>query len=198
MGRPSSAALACWNSQGLPKQPRPIMAMSALVCCRMRTASSGFQMSPLAMTGMLTASFTCRMQFQSALPLYTCARVRPWTATAETPAASSVLANSTQLQLPMSQPRRNLAVTGTLTAFTTASTMRAAPSGSFIRAAPSPLLTILPMGQPMLMSMMSAPVCSRAIWAASAMQTGSWPKIWTAAGCSPSNCCSREKVLRSL
>ena len=66
MGLPSSAALACWNSQGLPKHPRPIMAMSALVCWRMRTASSGFQISPLAITGMDTASFTARMQVQSA------------------------------------------------------------------------------------------------------------------------------------
>ena len=67
------------------------------------------------------------------------------------------LANSTQLQLPMSQPRRNLAVTGTETAFTTASMMRPAFSGSFIRAAPSPLPTIFPMGQPMFRSTMSAP-----------------------------------------
>ena len=62
-------------------------------------------------------------------------------------------------------------------AFATASTMRAALSGSRIRAAPSPLLTIFPMGQPMLMSRTSAPVCSMAIWAASAMQDGSLPKI---------------------
>ena len=197
MGCPSRAALACWNSQGLPKHPRPTMAMSALVCCRIRTASSGFQMSPLAMTGTFTASLTARMQVQSAWPLYIWARVRPWTATAETPACSRIVANSTQLQLPMSQPRRNLAVTGMLTAFTTASTTRAAVSGWRIRAEPSPLLTIFPMGQPMLMSSTSAPVRSMAIWAASAMQTGSWPKICTAAGCSPGNCCSREKVFLS-
>ena len=197
MGLPSRAALACWNSQGLPKHPRPIMAMSALVCCRMRTASSGFQISPLAITGMDTASLTARMQFQSAWPLYTWARVRPWTATAEAPACSRIWANSTQLQLPMSQPRRNLAVTGTETAFTTASMMRPAFSGSFIRAAPSPLPTIFPMGQPMFRSTMSAPECSRAIWAASAMQTGSLPKICTAAGCSPGNCCSRDSVFLS-
>ena len=44
--------------QGLPKQPRPIMAMSAPVCRRMRTASWGENTSPLAMTGMDTA---CRL-----------------------------------------------------------------------------------------------------------------------------------------
>ena len=82
-------------------------------------------------------------------------------------------------------------------AFNTASTMRPASSGSFISAAPSPLLTILPMGQPMLISKISAPVCSMAIWAASAIQTGSLPKICTAAGCSPGNWVSREKVFLS-
>ena len=137
------------------------------------------------------------MQFQSAVPPYIWARVRPWTATAEMPAASRVRANSTQLQLPMSQPRRNLAVTGTDTAFTTASTMRPALSGSFMSAEPSPLFTIFPMGQPMLMSMISAPVCSRAIWAASAMHAGSLPKICTAAGCSPGNWRRSEKVFLS-
>ena len=97
----------------------------------------------------------------------------------------------------MSQPRRNLAVTGTSTAFTTASMMRPAFSGSFINAAPSPLFTIFPIGQPMFRSTMSAPECSRAIWAASAMQTGSLPKICTAAGCSPGNICRRERVFLS-
>ena len=53
------------------------------------------------------------------------------------------------------------------------------------------------MGQPMLISKISAPVCSMAIWAASAMQTGSLPKICTAAGCSPGNWVSREKVFLS-
>ena len=67
-GRPSNTAWACWKIQGLPKQPRPIMAMSAPVWRRIRWASSGFQMSPLAMTGMDTASFTARMAFQSAVP----------------------------------------------------------------------------------------------------------------------------------
>ena len=53
------------------------------------------------------------------------------------------------LMLPLSQPRRIFAVTGTLTARTTASAMRAAFSGSFISALPSPFLTTLaPRGQP--------------------------------------------------
>ena len=54
-----------------------------------------------------------------------------------------------------------------------------------MRAAPSPLFTTLPTGQPMLMSSRSAPLASMAIWAASAMQGISLPKIWAAKGLSP-------------
>ena len=46
--------------------------------------------------------------------------------------------------LPLSQPRRIFTVTGTGLAFTTASAMRPAFSGSFISAEPSPLDTTLP------------------------------------------------------
>ena len=58
---PSRAAWARWKIHGLPKQPRPIMAMSAPVYRRIWGASSGSNTSPLAMTGMFTASFTARM-----------------------------------------------------------------------------------------------------------------------------------------
>ena len=99
-----------------------------------------------------------------------------------TPACSSILDNSTALMLPLSQPRRIFTVTGTGLALTTASASRAAFSGSFIRAEPSPLATTLPTGQPMLMSIISAPDTSAAMTAASAMQGISLPKIWAAAG----------------
>ena len=99
--------------------------------------------------------------------------------------------------LPLSQPRRIFTVTGTPAAFTTASAMRAAFSGSFIRAEPSPLETTFPTGQPMLMSMMSAPLISRAICAASAMQTGSLPKICALTGCSPGPIFSSPRLFRS-
>ena len=89
-----------------------------------------------------------------------------------TPTCSSIFASSTALTLPLSQPRRIFTVTGTGLAF----------SGSFMRAEPSPLATTLPTGQPMLMSMTAAPETSAAIWAASAMQVMSLPKIWAAAG----------------
>ena len=98
---------------------------------------------------------------------------------------------------PLSQPRRIFTVTGTGDAFTTASAMRAAFSGSFIRAEPSPFPTTLPTGQPILMSMRSAPLISAAIWAASAMQTGSLPKICALTGCSPGPIFSRPLVFLS-
>ena len=104
MSRPESAAADCSKSHGLPKLPRPIIAMSAPVNLRMRTAASGEKTSPLAMTGMLTACLTSRIVFQSASPPYICMRVRPCTATALTPTSSSILASSTALMLPLSQP----------------------------------------------------------------------------------------------
>ena len=99
--------------------------------------------------------------------------------------------------LPLSQPRRIFTVTGTFTALTTASAMRAAFSGSRISAEPSPLLTILPTGQPMLMSKISAPLASIAICAASAMQTGSLPKICACIGCSPGKGASSVRLFLS-
>ena len=144
-----------------------------------------------------TAAFTWRMVTQSACPAYIWARVRPWTARADTPACSSICESSTALMLPLSQPRRIFTVTGTGEASTTAWAIRAAFSGSRIRALPSPLETIFPTGQPMLMSIRSAPEISAAMHAASAMHTGSLPKIWALAGCSPGDSFSRPRLFLS-
>ena len=105
-------------------------------------------------------------------------RVRPWTAMAAAPLSWRTLASSTTLTLPRSQPMRVFTVTGTSTASATARTIRPAKAGSFIRALPSPLLTIFGMGQPILRSRKSQPEWPRASWAASAMISGSLPKIW--------------------
>ena len=126
-----------------------------------------------------------------AVPAYIWFRVRPWTATAATPACSMAFANSTQLMEPLSQPRRNFTVTGRCAPRITASATRTALSGSRIRPEPSPEFATLGTGQPMLMSMMSAPETSAAMAAPSSMHTGSLPKIWAAAGCSPSPSFSR-------
>ena len=49
----------------------------------------------------------------------------------------------------------------------------------------------------MLMSRMSAPLASMAICAASAMQTGSLPKIWACIGCSPGKGASSVRLFLS-
>ena len=127
-----------------------------------------------------------------ARPAYICTLVRPWTATAATPASSMAWANSTQLMEPLSQPRRNFTVTGRPPApRITASATFTASSGVRISPEPSPELATLGTGQPMLMSMMSAPDFSAAMPAACSMQAGSLPKSCTAAGCSPSPSWSR-------
>ena len=84
--------------------------------------------------------------------------------------------------LPLSQPRRILTVTGTSTAFTTASAMAAALSGSRISAAPLPWAATLWTGQPMLISRISAPETATAICAACAISSGTLPKICTTPG----------------
>ena len=147
---------------------------------------------------MRTARLTSRIMSQSARPEYICTRVRPCTATAEAPACSQSRAKSTAFTLPPSQPLRNLTVTGASTAARTASIILPASSGSRIRAEPSPDFTTLPTGQPMLISRISAPDISSASCAASAMTSGSWPKICAAQGCSPSGTYSSARVFSSL
>ena len=48
---------------------RPIMTASQPVCAIMAQASSGVRMSPLPMTGILTACFTAAIHSQRAVPL---------------------------------------------------------------------------------------------------------------------------------
>ena len=71
------------------------------------------------------------------------------------------------------------------TARTTEATMRSARSGSRISAEPQSWRATRLAGQPMLMSMTSAPECA-AIRAACAMHSGSRPAIWTICGDTPS------------
>src|SRR5690606_4746066 len=85
------------------------------------------------------------------------------------------------LRCTASQPVRIFSVTGTSTAPTTASRIRATSSSSRISAEPAQALHTFFAGQPMLMSMMCAP-CA-ALWrAASAMAAGSVPAICTLTG----------------
>ena len=73
------AALYCsiWRKiQGFDGAMRPIMTASQPVCVTMAQASSGLRMSPLPITGILTASFTAAIHSQRAVPLYPISRVR--------------------------------------------------------------------------------------------------------------------------
>src|SRR5688572_26069314 len=82
-------------------------------------------------------------------------------------------------------PARIFTVTGILTAFAIDPTTRAACWGSRIRLQPALCFEIFGTGHPILMSTMSAPIPST-ICAASAILTGSPPKIWIETGRSSS------------
>ncbi len=71
-------------------------------------------------------------------------------------------------------------------------------SGARISAQPSSFPAIFPTGQPMLMSRISAPESAIAFCAASAIVSGSWPKIWTARGRSSGRLRRRSAVFLSL
>ena len=88
---------------------------------------------------------------------------------------------SRQAREPFSRPRRIFTVTGTSTASATAETIRQARSASSSSVAPAPVFVTLRTGQPKFTSTMSAPASST-IRAASAITSGSEPKICTASG----------------
>ena len=138
-------------------------------------------MSPLAITGIATEAFTARMVSYSASPVYMQARVRPCRAMAAMPYSSAMRAIARALRFSLLQPVRNLRVTGTSTALTTASTMRATSGSSLRSAEPAATLQIFLAGQPMLMSMIWAPL-STLYFAASAIIAGSDPAIWITLG----------------
>ena len=73
------------------------------------------------------------------------------------PASSAIRAISGAFLLCASQPVLIFNVTGTLTARTTAATMRPTSNGSRINALPASTLQTFLAGQPMLMSMICAP-----------------------------------------
>ncbi len=83
-------------------------------------------------------------------------------------------ASSGALRLSWHQPIRILSVTGASTARTTSLTIAAARPRSRISAEPASPLVTLRTGQPMLMSMMAAPL-SRASRAASPISCGVQP-----------------------
>ena len=109
------------------------------------------------MTGTDTASFTLRMNAQSAESRYIWLRVRPWTVMSLQPRSSAMRASSGAFSVSWLQPMRIFSVTGTSTALTVASMIAAASVRSRISADPASPLVTLRTGQPMLMSMIAAP-----------------------------------------
>ena len=92
------------------------------------------------------------------------------------PAPSTRLANSGALIDCSFHPARIFTVTGIFTRFVIAAITEAACSGSRIRLHPALCFAIFGTGQPMFTSTMFAPNPST-IWAASAIFSGSPPKI---------------------
>ena len=76
------------------------------------TIWSGSTQSPDPNTGIATPSATRSISAQSASPVYDCAAVRPWTATAAAPASSTSRASSAALISRSFQPARIFTVTG--------------------------------------------------------------------------------------
>lgn len=113
------------------------------------------------------------------------------------PAFSASLATRSTLRLSRSQPVRVLRVTGTPSgaqASTTASRMRAIRSSWRSRAEPEATLQTFFTGQPMLMSMMRAPLLALNT-AASAIMAGSAPAICTEMGAISPSWFRRREVL---
>ena len=130
--------------------------------------------------------FTSPMRVQSALPVYICARVRPWMVRAAMPQSCSCSANSVMMSCSAFHPSRVFTVTGTLTAFTT-SRVISSMSGMFCSMpAPAPLPATFFTGQPKLRSMTSGCTCST-IFAASTMACTSRPYICMPTGRSSSH-----------
>ena len=113
--------------------------------------------------------------------MYICRAERGCSVSEEAPASTSRGPSSRHEREPFSIPRRILTVTGTETASATAEITRQARSWSSSSVAPAPVLVTFFTGQPKLTSTRSAPASST-IRAASAITSGSEPKICTASG----------------
>ena len=120
--------------------------------------------------------FTFPIKSQSADPLYICARVRPWIASALIPTSCNRSATSSIFRFSSSQPKRVFTVTGRLVDFTTASVKRTIKSISFNTPAPAPRSATFFTGQPKLISNKSGLVTST-IFAANDKLSSSPPKI---------------------
>ena len=97
------------------------------------------------------------------------------------PSASAAIAISAAFKLSSSHPRRILSVTGTSTASITDWIISKASFGSRIKAEPDKAPVTFRAGQPIFMSIISAPASSQA-FAPIAIQCGSRPTSWMESG----------------
>ncbi len=141
--------------------------------------------SPFPITGIRMALFTFPIRSQSARPSNPWALVLGWMERPSAPQPSAILEISTALICSASHPERILTVRGLSTALLTFVRISFTFSGKRIRSTPAPGSTTCFAGQPILISIASAPMES-AIRAASAKISGFEPKSWTETGCSPS------------
>ena len=145
------------GNQSCPCAARPSMMPAAPVLASTARALLTESISPLAMTGIDTSLTICAMVSYSAAPLKRSARVLPCTVSSCMPDASAIRAILTPLRLAESVPVRIFSVTGTAVAFTTASRIRPTSDSSASSAEPAALRQTFLAGQPILMSMISAP-----------------------------------------
>ena len=171
------------STQGLPCAARPTITAAAPVVASTDCARAREVTSPEAITGTSTSATSSVVSEWSAVPVYICLAERGCSVSEAAPAATRRGPTSRHVREPFSTPRRILTDTGSGVAPATASTIRHAWSGSSSSEAPAPVFVTFLTGQPKFMSTMSAPAAST-ILAASAITTGSDPKIWIASGCS--------------
>ncbi len=166
--------------RGFPKNPRPIMAMSAPVNWSTRSTSSR-RRCPVADDGDLHRLLHLRMVVQSACPAYILGPGPSVDADVGHPRLLQHPAEGHGVDAALVQPGRIFTVTGTPLAFTTAPPPAGpSPDPASKRSRrrwrpPSPRDNHVDV-------INAAPLTSAAIWAASAIQTGSLPKIWAQQG----------------
>ena len=113
------------------------------------------------------------------------------------PSNTSRRATSSPLRSPGRCPERSLTVTGSPLPRAAARATATARAGSSSSAAPAPVLHTLGTGQPMLMSIRSAPAAATCS-AAEAITSGSWPNSCTDTGCSSGWMRNSSRQVRSL
>ena len=111
--------------------------------------------------------------------------------------STSRTARSNPDRSPGASPDLSFTVTGRPEPSPAARASRKASSGRCNSAAPAPAARTLRTGQPMLMSIRSAPA-SAAIAAAERITSGSWPNSWIETGCSAGWMRKSSRMVRSL